>query len=29
MTPAEWDHVIEVNLNGAFYISRAALPHMV
>ena len=29
MTPAEWDHVIEVNLNGAFYISRAALPHLV
>lgn len=29
MTPAEWDHVIEVNLSGAFYISRAALPHMV
>jgi NAD(P)-dependent dehydrogenase (short-subunit alcohol dehydrogenase family) len=29
MTPAEWDHVIEVNLNGAFYISRAAFPHMV
>ena len=29
MTPAEWDHVIEVNLNGAFYISRVAFPHMV
>jgi 3-oxoacyl-(acyl-carrier-protein) reductase len=29
MTAAEWDHVIEVNLNGAFYISSAALPHMV
>ena len=29
MTPAEWDHVIEVNLNGAFYVSRAAFPHMV
>jgi acetoacetyl-CoA reductase len=29
MTPAEWDRVIEVNLNGAFYISRAAFPHMV
>jgi 3-oxoacyl-(acyl-carrier-protein) reductase len=29
MTPQEWDHVIEVNLNGAFYISRAALPHMI
>jgi acetoacetyl-CoA reductase len=29
MTPAEWDHVIEVNLNGAFYVARAAFPHMV
>ena len=29
MTPAQWDHVIEVNLNGAFYMSRAALPHMI
>jgi acetoacetyl-CoA reductase len=29
MTPGEWDHVIGVNLNGAFYISRAAFPHMV
>ena len=29
MTPAEWNHVIEVNLNGAFYMSRAALPHMI
>jgi acetoacetyl-CoA reductase len=29
MTPAEWDHVIEVNLSGAFYVSRAAFPHMV
>jgi acetoacetyl-CoA reductase len=25
----EWDHVIEVNLNGAFYMARAALPHMI
>ena len=29
MTPEEWDHVIEVNLNGAFYMSRAALQHMI
>jgi acetoacetyl-CoA reductase len=29
MTPQEWDHVIEVNLNGAFYMSRAALQHMI
>ncbi len=29
MTPAEWNHVIEVNLNGAFYMSRAALQHMI
>jgi acetoacetyl-CoA reductase len=29
MTASEWDHVIEVNLNGAFYISSAALPHMI
>jgi acetoacetyl-CoA reductase len=29
MTPEEWDHVIEVNLNGAFYMSRATLPHMI
>jgi len=29
MEPAHWDHVIQVNLNGAFYMSRAALPHMI
>lgn len=29
MTPEEWDHVLRVNLNGAFYMSRAAIPHMV
>ena len=29
MTPDDWDHVIQVNLSGAFYMSRAALPHMV
>jgi NAD(P)-dependent dehydrogenase (short-subunit alcohol dehydrogenase family) len=28
MTPSEWDRVVQVNLNGAFYMSRAALPHM-
>ncbi len=29
MTPQEWNRVIEVNLNGAFYMSRAALQHMI
>jgi acetoacetyl-CoA reductase len=29
MSSSEWDHVIEVNLNGAFYMARAALPHMI
>jgi acetoacetyl-CoA reductase len=29
MAPEEWAHVIEVNLNGAFYMSRAALQHMI
>jgi acetoacetyl-CoA reductase len=29
MSSDEWDHVIEVNLNGAFYMARAALPHMI
>ena len=29
MTPAEWDHVIHVNLSGAFYLSRAVLQHMI
>jgi acetoacetyl-CoA reductase len=29
MTPAEWDHVIHVNLSGAFYLSRAILQHML
>ncbi len=28
LTPADWDAVIRVNLNGAFYVSRAAAPHM-
>ena len=29
MTPAEWDHVIHVNLSGTFYLSRAILQHML
>jgi acetoacetyl-CoA reductase len=29
MSPAEWDHVIHVNLSGAFYLSRAILQHML
>jgi acetoacetyl-CoA reductase len=29
MTPSEWDHVLQVNLNGTFYMCRAALPHMI
>ena len=29
MAPEEWSHVIEVNLNGAFYMSRAALQQMI
>jgi acetoacetyl-CoA reductase len=29
MTPDEWNHVIEVNLNGAFYMARATLQHMI
>ena len=28
MTPEEWDHVLQVNLHGAFYMCRAVLPHM-
>ena len=27
--PEEWDHVIHVNLSGAFYLSRAILQHML
>jgi len=26
---AEWDHVIDVNLNGVFYCNRAVVPHML
>ena len=29
MAPEEWSHVIEVNLNGAFYMSRAVLSQMI
>ena len=29
MTPHEWDRVIQVNLSGAFYLSRAILQHML
>jgi NAD(P)-dependent dehydrogenase (short-subunit alcohol dehydrogenase family) len=29
MSPEEWDHVIHVNLSGAFYLSKAILQHML
>jgi acetoacetyl-CoA reductase len=29
MSPHEWDHVIHVNLSGAFYLSKAILQHML
>jgi NAD(P)-dependent dehydrogenase (short-subunit alcohol dehydrogenase family) len=29
MAPEEWDHVIHVNLSGAFYLSRGILEHML
>jgi acetoacetyl-CoA reductase len=29
MSHAEWDRVLQVNLSGAFYMSKAALPHMI
>jgi NAD(P)-dependent dehydrogenase (short-subunit alcohol dehydrogenase family) len=29
MTPDDWDKVIQVNLSGAFYLSRAILQHML
>jgi acetoacetyl-CoA reductase len=29
MAPEEWDHVIHVNLSGAFYLSRGVLQHML
>lgn len=28
LTPEDWNAVIQVNLNGAFYVSRAAIPQM-
>jgi NAD(P)-dependent dehydrogenase (short-subunit alcohol dehydrogenase family) len=28
ITPEEWDEVIRINLSAAFYLSRAAIPHM-
>jgi acetoacetyl-CoA reductase len=29
MTPQDWDRVLQVNLSGAFYLSRAILQHML
>ena len=29
MDPQEWDHVIHVNLSGAFHVARAVLQHML
>jgi acetoacetyl-CoA reductase len=29
MTPLDWDRVVQVNLSGAFYLSRAVLQHML
>jgi acetoacetyl-CoA reductase len=29
MTPEEWDRVVQVNLSGAFYLTRAILQHML
>jgi len=29
MTPEDWDRVVQVNLSGAFYLSRAVLQHML
>ena len=29
MTPEDWDRVVQVNLSGAFYLSRALLQHML
>ena len=28
-TPEQWDHVLRVNLSGAFYMAQAALPHLL
>jgi len=29
MSPQDWDHVVQVNLSGAFYLSRAILQHLL
>ena len=29
MEPAEWEHIIQVNLMGTYYVTRAALPGMI
>ena len=29
MTPGDWDRVVQVNMSGAFYLSRAILQHML
>ena len=29
MTPEDWDRVVQINLSGAFYLSRAILQHML
>src|SRR5918911_3202631 len=29
MTVSDWDRVVQVNLSGAFYLSRAVLQHML
>ncbi len=29
MTPDDWDRVVQVNMSGAFYLSRAILQHML
>jgi NAD(P)-dependent dehydrogenase (short-subunit alcohol dehydrogenase family) len=28
-TPEQWDQVLRINLSGAFYMARAALPHLI
>ena len=29
MEPAQWEHIIQVNLMGTYYVTRAALPSMI
>jgi NAD(P)-dependent dehydrogenase (short-subunit alcohol dehydrogenase family) len=29
MTPAEWQRIIDVNLNGTWFVAQAVLPHML